>query len=153
MDNNLELISTILQEVIKHQLEFTEKELMQIYTTLERATKFFLSKQDKPPLAAPPPDVPESGIPSSIINGYFYEPDKKKLIVQFHGKYPNAKGPQYIYDNVTPLLANILKRGAVPAITKGKNDFGKWWIGKNPSLGASVNRILVKGNHPYRKIA
>lgn len=150
MDETIELIRTLVQQVQDAQEDFSEEELSQIFATLERAVKFVESKQAKPPAI---PEVPDSPIESSNVNGMAFDAKSNKLFVQYHGPYPNARGSVYAYENVSPFLLNILKRGAVGPKTSGKNQYHEWFRGVSPSLGGSVNAILKKGNFPYQKVA
>jgi len=91
-------------------------------------------------------------IPSSNISAFAYDPKNKRMFVQFLGKYPNRDGSIYAYDGVPKEIFNIFQKGAVPAKTTGKNAWGEWWTGKNPSMGASMNVLLKQAGFPYAKL-
>ena len=94
----------------------------------------------------------EKAMPSSVINAFKYDPKKGNLLVQFKGKFPNEEGPIYSYENASPQIFNLFKRGAIPAKTDGLNRWGSWFKGKNPSMGSSMN-VLLKGlGLPYTKL-
>lgn len=90
--------------------------------------------------------VPKSELNSSNVYGFQYDPRTKTLRVRFN------RGGIYEYDNVPPFVYKMFARGAIPAKTNGQNEFGSWWVGKQPSLGASFWE-LIRDNFPYQKVA
>ena len=102
-----------------------------------------------------PVEVPnlEPSYPSSNINSFSYDKDTGKLFVKFQGDYPQQNGPVYQYGGVPPQIFELFRKGAVPARTDGKNKWGKWWKGKNPSMGASMYTLIKQGAYPYQKVA
>ena len=92
-------------------------------------------------------------IASSNVEGFKFDPKNKKLYIQFHGPYPQAKGPQYVYDDVPDFIYAILERGAVGPKTSGKNKYHEWIKGVTPSYGAVVNALIKAGGFNYRKVA
>jgi KTSC domain len=101
-----------------------------------------------------PPDQPQqiggiekAPLHSSNIWGFNYDPKSGGLNVRFNG------GSTYHYDNVPPYIFNVFQRGAVPAKTTGQNQYGKWWQGKNPSLGAAFYELIRSGPYPYERVA
>ena len=103
--------------------------------------------------AGPTPEQIHPGGPSSNVEGFAYDPKTNKLLVRFLGKHPNRNGPIYGYDKVPPEIFDLLRKGAVPARTDGKNKWGKWWKGKVPSFGASVFTLIKNGGYNYRRMA
>lgn len=94
----------------------------------------------------------EKSMPSSVINAFKFDPKRGNLLVQFKGKWPTEEGPIYSYENASPQIFNLFKRGAIPAKTDGSNRWSSWWKGKNPSMGSSMN-VLLKGlGLPYQKL-
>lgn len=91
--------------------------------------------------------VVQAPLQSSNIWGFNYDPDSRRLRVRFQG------GSTYEYDNVPPYIYSIFHAGAVPARTSGQNEFGRWWIGKNPSLGAAFYAMIRSGPYPYERVA
>lgn len=91
-------------------------------------------------------------MPSSNISAFAYDPKNKRMFVQFLGKHPNREGSVYAYDGVPKEIFNIFQKGAVPAKTSGRNAWGEWWVGKNPSMGASMNVLLKQAGFPYAKL-
>lgn len=110
-----------------------------------------MGSQGAPPTQPPPPIEP--GGPSSNVEGFAYDDRNNRLLVRFLGDHPNRNGPVYAYENVPPVIFNLVKQGAVPARTDGKNKWGKWWKGKVPSLGASVYTLLRVGGFPYKRMS
>lgn len=91
--------------------------------------------------------IPQSWLQSSNIYGYDYDRNSQKLKVRFQG------GKVYEYDGVPQEIYKLLRNGAVAAKTKGKNQYGEWWPGKKPSLGATHNALLKKGGFAYRRVS
>lgn len=90
--------------------------------------------------------IQHAPINSSNIYGFRYDPRSGKLLVRFQS------GSVYGYEGVPPAIYKIFKTGAVPAKTNGKNQFGKWWIGKIPSLGAAFYELIRNGAYPYQRL-
>lgn len=90
--------------------------------------------------------VPKSDLQSSNIYGFQYDPSSSMLRVRFNN------GGVYEYDNVPPNVFRMFQRGAIPAKTDGQNQWGAWWKGKQPSLGASFHE-LIRDNFPYERVA
>ena len=106
--------------------------------------------------AGTPPNEPTQitpSMPSSNVEGFSYDPENKKLLIRFHGEFPNRDGPIYSYDDVPPVVFQMVQRGAVPASTNGQNKWGKWWKGKSPSVGASVYNMIRMQGYNYRRVA
>lgn len=101
------------------------------------------------------PSVSQEGIPHAEINssniyGFQYDPSSKSLRVKFQGE--GAGGPIYEYDNVPMNVYKAFERGSVPAKTDGQNNFGRWWKGKMPSLGAAFYDLIRNGGYSYRRV-
>jgi hypothetical protein len=90
--------------------------------------------------------IPHGPLQSSNIYGFRYDPKSGKLLVRFNS------GSVYSYDGVPAGIFKVFADGAVPAKTSGKNNFGKWWVGKIPSAGASFYEMIRKGGFPYQRI-
>lgn len=90
--------------------------------------------------------VPKAELNSSNIYGFQYDPRDNKLRVRFNN------GGVYEYDNVPSFVYKMFSRGAIPAKTTGQNQWGAWWVGKNPSLGASFHE-LIRDHFPYARVA
>lgn len=90
--------------------------------------------------------VPKADLQSSNVYGFQYDPRSSKLRVRFQG------GSVYDYDGVPPAIFKMFAAGAIPAKTNGGNRYGYYWVGKKPSLGASVNGLLKLGGFSYNKV-
>lgn len=154
-----ELIQELVQAVslaMQSGEQLPDEFLGQIAQTLEllynRLEEVEAAGQDIPP--TPPsgrPDIQEA-MPSSNVEGFARDENTGKLYVRFLGKHPNRMGPVYEYSGVPDSMYNLFRQGAVPARTNGQNKWGKWWKGKSPSMGASVNVLLKQGGFNYRRV-
>jgi len=90
--------------------------------------------------------IEQAPINSSNIYGFQYDPQSRKLLVRFQG------GNIYGYDGVPPGIFGVFQQGAVPARTKGKNQYGQWWRGKIPSLGAAFYQLIRQGGYAYQRL-
>jgi hypothetical protein len=91
--------------------------------------------------------VPQAPLQSSNIWGFSYDQKNRKLFVRFQGD------GVYEYEGVPPNIFTIFRSGAVPAKTQGQNNYGSWWVGKNPSLGASFYELIRQGGYPFQKLS
>lgn len=113
---------------------------------LERVIKFL--HEMMPSYRQPVVDgIQHSFLNSSNIWGTAYDPATRTMKVRFQG------GAEYEYDGVPTNIYRALTNGQANARTKGSNRWGRWWIGKNPSMGAAMNQLIKEKNYPYRKIA
>lgn len=87
-----------------------------------------------------------SPLMSSTVYGSQYDPNTGSLKVRFNN------GGIYEYGGVPPQVFDAFQKGAATAKTEGENEWGEWWVGKTPSLGASLNQYLKAGNFPYKKL-
>lgn len=83
---------------------------------------------------------------SSNIWGTAYNPGTGQMKVRFQN------GSEYEYDGVPTNIYRAFTNGQASAKTTGSNQYGAWWQGKNPSLGAAMNQYIKSGNFPYRRI-
>ena len=90
--------------------------------------------------------IPHADLNSSNIYGFQYDPRSKLLRVKFQGD------GIYEYGGVPPQIFKAFQSGAIPAKTNGQNQYGSWWKGKNPSLGASFYE-LIRDRFPYQKVS
>jgi hypothetical protein len=90
--------------------------------------------------------VPHADLNSSNIFGFRYNPKDGKLKVRFQS------GSVYEYDKVPPNLFNAFRQGSAAAKTQGQNQFGRWWVGKNPSLGAAFHEYIRNQGFNYRRL-
>ncbi len=90
--------------------------------------------------------IQQAPIESSNIYGFRYDPNSGKMKVRFQS------GSVYEYNGVPPAIFRIFQHGAIPARTTGRNQFGQWWTGKFPSLGAAFYQLIRQGNYPYQRL-
>jgi len=90
--------------------------------------------------------IPHAPLNSSNIYGFKFNPSSKKLRVRFHG------GSEYEYSDIPNVIFNLFSHGNATATTNGKNKFGSWFKGKNPSLGAALNQYIKKGGFSYKRL-
>lgn len=83
---------------------------------------------------------------SSVIRKTEYDPAKSLLKVVFNNSHT------YTYDDVPEEIYNKLTEGAIPAKTKGENQYGRWWVGKQPSAGAAFNQLIKKAGYNYQRV-
>lgn len=91
--------------------------------------------------------VPQADLQSSTVYGFNYDNRNKKLYVKFQGD------GVYEYDNVPYTVFKMFANGRATAKTDGRNKYGVWFRGKNPSLGAAMNQLIKQAGFPYRKVA
>lgn len=90
--------------------------------------------------------IDRAPLDSSNIYGFQYDPKSGSLKVRFQS------GAVYGYTGVPKEIYQIFANGAVPAKTEGQNEYGRWWIGKNPSLGAAFSALIRQGGYPYQRL-
>jgi hypothetical protein len=91
--------------------------------------------------------IPQAPIQSSNVWGFAYDQPNRKLYVRFQGD------GVYEYEGVPPQIFKLFQQGAIPAKTNGENQYGQWWEGKTPSLGASLHELIKTKGYPYQKVA
>lgn len=89
--------------------------------------------------------IQHADLNSSNVWGAAYDPRSGKMKVRFQG------GSEYEYDGVPENIFKAFIKGNASAKTKGRNQYGEWWVGKNPSLGAALNQYIKAGGFNYRK--
>ena len=90
--------------------------------------------------------IPHGPLQSSNIYGFQYNDKTGELMVRFNS------GSTYKYDGVPPSIFKVFEKGMVPAKTDGSNEFGRWWVGKSPSAGASFYE-MIRDRFPYERVA
>lgn len=90
--------------------------------------------------------IQHAPINSSNIYGFRYNPQNGNLKVRFQS------GSVYEYDAVPSNIFNAFRQGASAARTDGQNQFGRWWRGKNPSLGAAFWNYIRNAGFDYRRL-
>jgi len=113
----------------------------QLNATIEQLQQ--MMPQGQPPTVG---GIPHADLNSSNVWGANYDPQSGKMKVRFQG------GSIYEYDGVPENIFRAFIKGNASAKTKGKNQHGEWWVGKNPSLGAALNQYIKAGGFNYRKL-
>lgn len=149
MNDLLNLVAQLMDYIDANSQNLNAATQQELALFLQEIWEFIQEQQT--PILDPIPTLTPSA-PSSNVNAFAYDDKNNKLMVQFLGDHPNPDGPIYEYDNVPPQVFELIQSGMIPAKTSGKNKWGKWWVGKQPSIGASVSEILSKGPFNYRKI-
>ena len=142
-----------VQAILESGEEIPDDVLNQIADQVEDAYAEIDELQEEQPLPTPREPIPAAPHESSQINGFAYDPESGKLQVQFHGKYPQAAGSEYEYDDVPPWVFDLFQRGAIGPKTSGSNRWHRWEKGKTPSHGAAMNALIKAGGFNYRKVA
>lgn len=84
-------------------------------------------------------------IKSSNVKKIMYNDETRDMFIQFQDK------SIYTYFNVPFQLFLDVSGGRATCITSGENQYGTWYVGKTPSVGAAVHRFLIKKGVKYRK--
>jgi hypothetical protein len=79
-----------------------------------------------------------------FILRYFH--NSERLRVTFRN------GARYEYENVSETEWVAIRSGLASCKTSGQNQWGRWFQGKIPSLGAAVFRYLKQAGKPYRRL-
>lgn len=158
MNEFRQAIATVL-ELASQQIDDLDDETMAALTELITAATERLSRQQTPveglqPQAPEPPNNIRMArpMPSSNVHSFGYDDKTGRLLVKFQGDYPDQNGPVYGYSGVPKQIYDLFRQGAVPARTDGHNEWGEWWKGKSPSLGASLYTLIRGGNYPYQRL-
>jgi hypothetical protein len=91
--------------------------------------------------------ISQADLQSSNIWGTAYDSITSKMLVKFQG------GGVYEYSGIPRGIYQAFISGSAAAKTKGKNKYGKWWVGKTPSLGAAMHEYVKRGKFPFRKLS
>lgn len=133
-----------LQYLTNYPSQLTQ-ELLRNPTELQRVIDFLTRMM--PPGEQPTADgIPHADLNSSNIYGFRYNPKNRNLKVRFQS------GSVYEYDNIPENIFNAFRQGAAAARTQGQNQFGRWWRGKNPSLGAAFWNYIRNAGFQYRRL-
>jgi hypothetical protein len=84
-------------------------------------------------------------IKSSNLWKFKYDDVKQELVLRFQD------GEYYTYFSVPPDVFEAIRGGDGVCDTEGENEWGKWFVGKSPSVGAAIHEILIGGGFSYQK--
>ena len=85
----------------------------------------------------------KSDADSSNVNKIKYNDETKELVLEFNS------GDIYTYFDIDFDIFKDIFQGNGICRTDGFNEYGEWWVGKSPSVGAAVYSILVEGGYSY----
>jgi len=145
-----EILTDEFQGMIAQEIETLVNEIDQLIAQEEPAVTPPLNPSLQESQQQP---ILDESYPSSNVNSFGYNPETQQLYVKFQGDYPQENGPVYAYEGVPQVIFDLFQKGAVPARTDGENDWGSWFKGKVPSLGASLFTLIKNGGYPYQKIS
>ena len=86
-------------------------------------------------------------IKSSNVDAYRYDTKTKELIITFND------GSKYKYYDVEYNDFENITYGDATCITEGENEYGSWYVGKSPSVGAAVWEFLINKNKKYEQMS
>jgi len=134
-----------LQYLTTYPSQITEA-LLRNPAELQRNIEFLQQMMPEGPNPAQADGIPHADLNSSNIYGFRYNPKNQKLKVRFQG------GSVYEYDSVPGNVVNAFQNGSASARTNGQNQYGRWWEGKNPSLGAAFWNYIRNAGYDYRRL-
>lgn len=82
---------------------------------------------------------------SSNVNKIMYNDETFEMVIEFDG------GAKYTYTSVDFDLFRDIFEGNASCVTDDESGQGRWWVGKTPSVGAAVYKLLVVKGVPYSK--
>lgn len=91
--------------------------------------------------------IVERDVNSSNVDSFRYDTESEILFLTFND------GSTYKYYNITFGEFMDVTGGNAICITEGQNEFGRWFVGKTPSVGAAVYVYLTNSNKRYERAA
>jgi hypothetical protein len=82
---------------------------------------------------------------SSNVDRIKYFEDKKELVVKFND------GSYYTYFNIDENVFFSIIEGDAICRTEGEGEYGSWFIGKTPSVGAAIWKYLIDRAVSYKE--
>lgn len=85
---------------------------------------------------------------SSNVKSYRYDTEMETLIIEFND------GSKYLYEFMPFSTFEKIAKGDATCRTTGENQYGKWFEGKSPSVGAAIWKYIIEGSEkfPYTKM-
>lgn len=140
---NPEAFTNYLRTVPDPHLNAIARNPEHLERVLRQLQEQFPQPEEQPVAAG----IEKAPLNSSNIWGFHYNKQSGDLLVRFQG------GNVYHYGGVPAGIFQIFQAGAIPAKTDGQNAYGKWWRGKNPSLGAAFHELIRNGGYEYEQVA
>jgi len=91
-------------------------------------------------------EIIQGGVASSNVDSYRYNDVSGELILTFND------GSRYRYYQIDKDDFESIVLGDAECITEGENEYGRWFIGKSPSVGAAVWQYLIDKGVRYQKL-
>jgi len=88
----------------------------------------------------------QGSVNSSNVDSYRYNTNNGELILTFND------GSRYRYSGVDFADYENIILGDATCTTEGENEFGSWFIGKSPSVGAAVWEYLIDKGTSYERL-
>jgi hypothetical protein len=82
---------------------------------------------------------------SSNVDRVKYFEEDKRLVVKFND------GSYYTYFDIDESVFFSIIEGDAVCKTEGENEFGEWFVGKTPSVGAAIWKYLIDKNIRYEQ--
>jgi hypothetical protein len=92
-------------------------------------------------------EILQGGVASSNVDSYRYNDKSGELVLTFND------GSRYRYYQIDKEDFENIVLGDAMCETEGENEYGRWWIGKSPSVGAAVWKYLRDRNIRYEKLS
>ena len=134
-DEGVEWASRKLKQIRNQKLSIdidslSVEELGEIYKYLEEDFSIIRSKNIK----------------SSNVKSYRYNTENFELEITFND------GSKYRYFEIDYDTFENISYGDATCITTGENEFGSWYEGKSPSIGAAIWEFLINDDVQYEQI-
>lgn len=91
-------------------------------------------------------EIIEGYVASANVDEYRYNDVNHTLILTFHD------GSKYKYFGIDRETFDSIVLGDASCETAGENEFGRWWVGKQPSVGAAIWKYLIDTNVRFEKL-
>ena len=91
-------------------------------------------------------EILQGGVASSNVDSYRYNDVSGELILTFND------GSRYRYYQIDKDDFESIVLGDATCTTEGENEYGRWYIGKSPSVGAAVWNYLIDRGVRYQKL-
>jgi len=144
-------ILSIVTEIVASGEQIDDDTMSAVAKLIEAITRRTLQLRLTVPVATP--ELDEAPFPSSNVNSFKYDPNKRRLFVKFMGKDSANAGPTYRYEGVPSFIYEVFRRGAVGPKTSGRNKYHEWQKNVMPSLGAAMHWLVKNGGYPATQVS